>query len=74
MSEVQLPTGENLLLSAYRAVMSDRKSDPVELVAEYERRFSSVVPQSAAQKHVFQRFSLADSTVRLVIKSDTAPV
>ena len=74
MSEVQLPAGENLLLSAYRAVMSGQKSSPAELVADYERHFSSVVPPSAGQKPVFERFSLADSKVRLVIKSDTAPV
>jgi hypothetical protein len=74
MSEVQLPADENLLLSAYRAVMGGQKRDANELVTEYEQHFSSVIPPSPNSRPVFERFSLADSKVRLVIKSDTASI
>jgi hypothetical protein len=75
MSKVQSAKEENLLLTAYRAVMgSDEKADPAALVVEYERHFSSVVPLSSTQRHNFKRFSMADSNVRVVIKSNTAIV
>lgn len=74
MSNVHLVAEENLLLSAYRTVMGGKRQDPTKLVAEYERHFSSVVPPSSNQRHVFERFSMADSNVRVVIKSSTALV
>ena len=74
MSNVYLVADENLLLSAYRTVMGGKKKDPTELVAEYERHFSSVVAPSSNQRHVFERFSMADSNVRVVLRSSTASV
>ena len=72
MSALQLPTGENILLSAFRAVAEGRISEPNELVAEYERLFTTAVPVPPTQPQVFQRFSLVDPTVRMTVRSSTA--
>lgn len=69
MSDLQTPVAENLLLAAYRSVKDGEQKAPDVLAAEYERHFSTVVP---ANSHtVFERFSLSDSTVRVILKSDT---
>ncbi len=74
MRKVQSVNEENLLLIAYRTVMTSEKVDPASLVAEYERHFSSVVQQSSTKKHVFERFSMADSNICVTVKSNTAIV
>lgn len=75
MDAVQLPVEENLLLSAYRSVMERSEADaPAELVADYERYFTTEVVPTPGKSLAFERFSLIDSTVRLTVKSNTAPV
>jgi hypothetical protein len=73
MSELHLPTGENILMAAYRAVAEGR-SDPSELVASYEQHFTSTVPVPPAQPPVFERFSLVDPSIRMTVQSSTATV
>lgn len=74
MSELHLPTGENILMAAYRAVAEGRSTDPNELVASYEQHFRSAVPVPPAQPPVFERFSLVDPNIRMTVQSSTAPV
>ena len=74
MSALQLPTGENILLSAFRAVAEGRIAEPTELVAEYERLFTTAVPVPPTQPQVFERFSLVDPTIRMTVRSSTASV
>ncbi len=74
MSELHLPTGENILMAAYRAVTESRGSDAKELVAAYEQHFESTVPVPPSQPPVFERFSRVDPTVRMTVQSSTATV
>lgn len=72
MSALQLPTGENILLSAFRAVAEGRIVEPAKLVAEYERHFITAVPVPPTQPHTFERFSLVDPTIRMTVQSNSA--
>jgi hypothetical protein len=72
MSELHLPTGENILIAAFRAVAEGRSTDPRELVACYEQHFKSMVTAPQAQSPVFERFSLVDPNIRMTVQSNTA--
>lgn len=69
MGELATPTGETMLLKARRAIANKQTPDAVQLVAEFHRHFVVTTPVRAPQ--VFERFSLADSTVRTVIQANT---
>lgn len=73
MTELQVPVGENILLSAFRDVNNEsatKTSD--ELMAEYERHFKTTVPTPPVQPQIFERFSLIDPTIRMTVKSSTS--
>ena len=72
MSELHLPTGENILIAAFRAVAEGRSTDPSELVACYEHHFKSTVTAPPARSPVFERFSLVDPNIRMTVQSSTA--
>ncbi|WP_374567533.1 hypothetical protein [Ideonella sp.] len=74
MHTLSLPATENILLIAFRAVAEGRPSDPAELVAAYERHFTTTVPVPAVQPPVFERFSLVDPNIRMIVQSSTATV
>ncbi len=71
MSDLKLPQGENLLLTAFRAVAEQKAMSSTELAQEYQRYFkiSDVVP--VIKNRAFDRFSIADPSVRITIQSDT---
>jgi hypothetical protein len=72
MNPLQLPTGENILLSAFRAMAEGELTESTELVAEYERHFITAIPAQPAHPPVFERFSLVDPTIRMTVQSSTA--
>ena len=72
MSNVQMVAEENILLAAYRQIVNEEKKDPQDLITEYENHFSSVVSPASKPRHVFERFSMTDPNVRVVIKSSTS--
>lgn len=72
MSTLHLPAGENILMSAFRAVMEDQKAGPSELVAAYEEHFKTAVLVPSLQPQAFKRFSLVDPNIRLIVCSSTA--
>lgn len=74
MSKLQLPSGENLILSALGSLAESGRADPTELAAEYARRFVSAAQPAQGRCSVFDRFSLADPTIRMVIKSTSTPL
>lgn len=69
MEELTIPTGESMLLKARRAIANKQTLSGVELVAEFHRYF--VVTTSIRAPKVFERFSVADSNVRMVIQANT---
>lgn len=72
MSALMSPVGENILLSAFRA-LEQKSSIPVEeMVANYDQYFKSSVAEPLEKSHVFERFSLVDPNVRLTIQSHTS--
>lgn len=72
MNTLSLPIGENILLAAFRAVTESRGADPAELVAAYEQHFTTTVPVPPTQPPVFERFSLVDPNIRMIVQSSTA--
>jgi hypothetical protein len=72
MSALHLPTGENILMAAFRSVAEGRNADPKELVATYQQHFKSAVPVPPAQPRFFERFSLVDPNIRMTVQSTTA--
>lgn len=74
MYALQLPTGENILMAAFRAVSEGRSAEPAELVAAYEQHFTSAVPVPPSQPQLFERFSLVDPNIRMTVQSSTATV
>lgn len=73
MSTLQLPTGENILMSAFRAVEEGRNATPTDLVAEYEKYFTTTLPSKPTQAQKFERFSLSDPNIRVIVQSNTVP-
>lgn len=71
--QLEIPSGENILLAAYREVLEGKQSDPSELVSEYQRYFTVVGP-APEQRPVYERFSIVDTNVKLTIASNTTPV
>ena len=72
MTKLAAPTGENLLLKAYRAVIEKQEADAGELVAEFQRHFVVTVPPPANNPQVFERFSLVDPGILTVLQANTA--
>lgn len=73
MSALQLPTGENILMSAFRSVVEGRGSVPTDFAAEYEKYFTSAVQPQSAQAQPFEKFSLTDPNIRVVVQSSSVP-
>lgn len=71
MSDIQLPSGENIVLSAYEVVANRQPTDAAGLAVEYERHFVTSIKPSHGSSSVFERFSLVDPTIRTVITSTT---
>lgn len=71
MRELNLPTGENSVLSAYDMIRKNKGMKAEEMVGSYNLHFgaSPLTPSSA--RPVFERFSLVDPTIRTVIQSST---
>jgi hypothetical protein len=72
MSTLQLPTGDNLLMAAFRAIAEGQITDPTQLVAAYEQHFRSTVAVPPERPPVFERFSLVDPSIRMCVQSSTA--
>jgi hypothetical protein len=72
MSTLMSPTGENILLAAFRALEQKSTITPEEMVATYDQFFKSSVAEPLDKAHVFERFSLVDPNVRLTIQSHTS--
>lgn len=72
MSTLQLPTGENVLLAAFRALETGQVTKSSDLVAEYERHFTTAVSVPKEQPQVFERFSIVDPSIRMTVQSSTA--
>jgi hypothetical protein len=73
MTELVAPTGENLLLMAYRAVADKQTPEAAELAAEYRRHFVVTAPPTSGEPQPFERFSLVDPDIRTVIRANTVP-
>lgn len=71
--QLEIPSGENILLAAYREVLAGKQSDPAELLSDYQRYFTVVTSPAPQQKPVFERFSIIDTSVKLTVASDTTP-
>lgn len=71
MSALEQPVGENILMSAFKAISEGQQVSSDDLVAEYERHFSAVAPAKPAAQPVFERFSLIDPKIRTIIQSNT---
>lgn len=71
MSVLSLPAGENILFEAFRAVADRQSAKPAELVSTYEKHFTTIVPAPSAQPQVFERFSLIDPTIKMIVQSNT---
>ena len=70
---LELPTGENSLLAAHKAIEEGRSSvDSEDLQSLYLMHFVPAVPPVSVQPPVFERFSLIDPTIRTIIRSTTA--
>jgi len=69
MTNLQLPSGENIILSAYAAIKGDDQVDSLDFVREYEHYFETAVKPATGHQGNFERFSLVDPTIRTVIKS-----
>jgi hypothetical protein len=72
MNSIQLPVGENLLLAALSAVGKSDQVPSEDLVAQYERHFTTAISVHSKQPQVFERFSIIDPTVSLIVQSSTA--
>ena len=73
MSAVQLPERENILMSAFLAVSAkDPVVDSSELISEYGRHFSTAVEPLGTKSHVFERFSLIDTSVWMTVQANTS--
>jgi len=72
MSGLQLPTEGNIVLDAFNALYESTPIDSAELVAVYSRYFATAIEPLPGHRRVFERFSLADPTIRTVIKSTTS--
>ena len=72
MTRLAAPTGESLLLKAYRAVAEKQEPEAAELVAEFQRYFVATVPPHANNSQVFERFSLVDPGILTVLRANTA--
>jgi hypothetical protein len=70
----QIPSGENIILSAYASLMNDAQTAPTDLVSEYERHFVTAVKPSTGRQGNFERFSLIDPTIRTIVKSSTTGI
>jgi hypothetical protein len=71
--QLEIPSGENILLAAYREVLEGKQIAPSELVSEYQRYFTVVGNPVPERRPVFERFSIVDTNVKLTIASDTTP-
>lgn len=69
--QLEIPSGENILLAAYREVREGKQSDASGLVSEYQRYFTVVANTELGARPVFERFSIIDTNVKLTIASDT---
>lgn len=69
MVNLQLPGGENIILSAYASLTKDDQAASMDFVSEYERHFVTAVKPATGHQGNFERFSLVDPTIRTVIKS-----
>lgn len=74
MVDLQLPAGENIILSAYASVTQGDQVLSMDFVSEYERFFGTVVTPAAGHQVSFERFSLVDPTIRTVVKSTTTGI
>ena len=73
MTKLAAPTGENLLLTAYRAVADKQTPEAAELGAEYRRHFVVTAPPASGKPQLFERFSLVNPAIRTVISANTVP-
>jgi len=71
MSTLNLPVGESILFAAFRAVSEKRAAKPTELTAVYEQYFTTIAPAPATQSQVFERFSLIDPSIKMIVQSST---
>ena len=69
MVDLQLPSGENIILSAYASVTQGDQTFSMDFAGEYERFFGAVAKPAVGHQGNFERFSLVDPTIRTVIKS-----
>ena len=71
--QLEIPSGENILLAAYREVLEGKHIDASKLASEYQRYFTVISNATPERKPTFERFSLIDTNVKLTIASDTTP-
>lgn len=69
MADLQLPGGENIILSAYVSMKSANQAQPMDFALEYQRYFVTAVEAATGSHGKFERFSLVDPTIRTVIKT-----
>lgn len=67
-------TDDNPVLIAYRAVRDTGSLVSYDLMADYQRFFSTSPLVSCSNGVPFERFSLVDPSLRTVIQSSTTPI
>lgn len=69
MTLLALPTGENVLMTAYRAVTMSEPMNVESFSAEYENIFGGAAPAAQpASTVVYDRFCMVDPTVQTVVQ------
>lgn len=69
MTLLALPTGENVLMTAYRAVTMSEPMNVESFTAEYENIFGgAVLAAQPASTVVYDRFCMVDPTVQTVVQ------
>ena len=74
MNKLNLPSGENILLAAFRAVSKNSNADYADIVNTYGDYFVTSAQPSKGTTKNFERFSLIDHNIRTVIQSTTLKI
>lgn len=78
MVNVGLPKEDNIVLSAYDAVLKSSAAedalDGEHLTKQYVHFFLPIAPATQGTRPVFERFSLTDPRIRIGISSTTTSV
>ena len=73
IAQLELPTGENSLMVAYKAVEEGGTlADSNQIVAAYQQHFTPTAAPVSPDAKVFERISLIDPNIRTVVRGSTA--